>query len=105
MSLETRIRNRLDEALAPLHVQLVNESHNHAVAPGSETHWNLIIVSPKFEGKRLVQRHRAVYGALGDELRGGIHALTMKTLAPDEWAGDGVSNPSPPCMGGSKADG
>jgi BolA protein len=104
MTLETRIRSRLDEALAPLHLQLVNESHNHSVAPGSETHWNLVIVSEAFAGKRLLQRHRAVYGALGTELREGIHALTMKTLAPDEWQGADVANPAPPCMGGSKAD-
>jgi BolA protein len=104
MSLETRIRARLDEALDPLHMQLVNESHNHSVAPGSETHWNLVIVSPAFEGKRLIQRHRAVYGALGEELRSGIHALSMKTLAPGEWRGSDVENPQPACMGGSKAD-
>ena len=40
-----------------------------------------------------------------DELREGIHALTMKTLSPDEWSGAGVENPAPPCLGGSKADG
>ena len=105
MSLETRIHSRLREALAPVHVHLVNESHKHSVAPGSETHWNLVIVSEAFAGKRLIQRHRAVYGALGDEIRDGIHALTMKTLAPDEWSGAVVENPAPPCLGGSKADG
>lgn len=104
MTMEVRIRSRLSEALEPVHVQLVNESHNHRVAPGAETHWNLVIVSEAFTGKRLLQRHRAVYGALGDELRAGIHALTMKTLAPDEWAGSDVANPAPPCLGGSKAD-
>jgi len=101
MSMEIRIRSRLDEALKPVHVQLVNESDNHSVAPGSETHWNLVVVSAAFEGRRLLQRHRAVYAALGDELRAGIHALTMKTLAPDEWDGSGVDNIAPPCLGGS----
>ena len=99
--MEIRIRSRLDEALKPVHVQLVNESDNHSVAPGSETHWNLVVVSAAFEGRRLLQRHRAVYAALGDELRAGIHALTMKTLAPDEWDGSGVDNIAPPCLGGS----
>lgn len=99
--MEMRIRTRLDEALKPVHVQLVNESDNHSVAPGSETHWNLVVVSAVFEGRRLLQRHRAVYAALGDELRAGIHALTMKTLAPDEWDGAGVDNIAPPCLGGS----
>ena len=105
MSLETRIRASLEKSLEPLHVQLVNESHNHSVEPGSETHWNLVVVSDAFEGKRLIHRHRAVYAALGDELRSGIHALTMKTLSPAEWDGGGVDNVAPPCLGGSKAGG
>jgi len=105
MSMEMRIRTRLDEALQPVHVQLVNESGSHSVAPGSETHWNLVVVSAAFEGRRLLHRHRAVYAALGEELRAGIHALTMKALAPDEWDGSAVDNVAPPCLGGSGSGG
>ncbi len=104
--LETRIRQQLADALAPVHLELVNESHMHS-GPATESHFNLVVVSDAFQGKRLVGRHRLVYGALGDQLRAGLHALTMKTLTPAEWqAADGpVANVSPQCRGGSKADG
>ncbi|MEL6348652.1 MAG: BolA family protein [Myxococcota bacterium] len=104
MSMADRIEVSLKNALDPIHVELVNESHQHSVPKNSETHWNLIIVSEAFAGKRLVGRQRAVYKALHVEMNDGIHALTMKTLTPDEWiaAGGDVSNASPPCMGGSK---
>lgn len=89
--------------LAPERLQLVNESHMHS-GPGAETHFNLIIVADAFTGKNPVQRHRQVFGALGEELKGGLHALTMKTLTPAEWeaAGGEVTNPAPRCRGGSK---
>ena len=106
MSMFERIQTQLNRHLAPLHMELVDESSQHNVPAGSESHWKLIIVSAEFQGKRAVQRHRAVYRALGDELRGGIHALTMKTLDPIEWeASNGqASLTSPQCLGGSKHD-
>jgi len=100
------LESKLTAAMAPLHMELVNESHMHSVPAGSESHWNLIIVSERFVGLSRVDRHRAVNAALADELaRGAVHALTMKTLTPDEWraAGGAVSNQPPPCRGGSKA--
>lgn len=51
---------------------------------GDGQHFNAIIVSPAFIGKRLIQRHQLVYAALGDRMREEIHALSMKTLTPDE---------------------
>ncbi|MDP6934342.1 MAG: BolA family protein, partial [Myxococcota bacterium] len=67
------------------------------------THFNLVLVTSAFEGKRQVQRHQVVYRALSDELRSGLHALTMKTLTPTEWQEQGSSpNVSPLCLGGSK---
>ena len=53
---------------------------------GDGQHFEALIVSPLFEGKRLVQRHQLVYAALGDRMRAEIHALSMKTLTPAEWA-------------------
>jgi len=57
---------------------------------GDGRHFEALIVSPLFEGKRLVQRHQLVYQALGDRMREEIHALSMKTLTPDEYAGSKV---------------
>ena len=102
-TMRARIERSLSESLDPVHVQLNDESHKHAAGAGAETHWNLVVVSAAFASQRLVQRHRAVYEALGSELREGIHALTMKTLSPDEWDGGSIANVAPPCGGGSKS--
>lgn len=99
-----RIRGHLGEALSPVHIELVDESHMHS-GPGRETHFNLVVVSEAFAGLPLVRRQRRVYEALAPELATGLHALTMRTLTPAEWlASNGpVANVSPPCLGGSKA--
>ena len=52
--------------------------------PGGETHYRIKIVSASFVGKTRVQRHRAVYDLLDTEIADGVHALALKTLAPDE---------------------
>lgn len=57
----------------------------HLDVEGDGQHFNAVIVSPAFEGKRLVQRHQLVYAALGDRMREEIHALSMKTLTPQEF--------------------
>ena len=49
------------------------------------THFEATIVSPAFEGKRMVQQHQLVYGALGDRMRAEIHALSMQTYTPAQW--------------------
>jgi acid stress-induced BolA-like protein IbaG/YrbA len=59
----------------------------HLEVQGDGRHFNALIVSPAFAGKRLIQRHQIVYAALGDRMREEIHALSMKTLTPDEYQG------------------
>lgn len=49
------------------------------------THFDAVIVSPAFEGKRMLQQHQLVYGALGDRMRAEIHALSMQTYTPAQW--------------------
>ena len=49
-------------------------------------HFNAIIVSAEFRGKNIVRQHQMVYGALGDRMKQEIHALSMKTLTPEQWA-------------------
>jgi acid stress-induced BolA-like protein IbaG/YrbA len=58
---------------------------SHLEVEGDGQHFNAVIVSDAFAGKRLVQRHQLVYAALGDRMREEIHALSMKTLTPEEF--------------------
>jgi BolA protein len=98
------IQTKLTEALAPVHLQVENESHMHSVPPGSETHFKVLVVSGAFEGLGPAERHRKVYEALRDELARGVHALTMRTLTPQQWEAQGAAGfESPACLGGSKS--
>ena len=98
------LNHQLQE-LQPQHMELVNESMNHAgYFDGKESHFKLTIVSEDFEGKRLVGRHQLVY-ALANELltsQGGqIHALAIHAYTPTEWQGQ--SPDSPLCAGRNKS--
>ncbi len=53
---------------------------------GDGHHFEAIIVSPAFEGKSRIQQHQLVYQTLGDRMREEIHALSMKTFTPAQWA-------------------
>ena len=52
---------------------------------GDGAHFEALIVSPAFEGKRLIARHQRVYAALGERMKAEIHALSMRTLTPEEY--------------------
>jgi acid stress-induced BolA-like protein IbaG/YrbA len=58
----------------------------HLHVDGDGRHFEAVIVCADFAGKRPVQRHQMVYRVLGDRMREEIHALSMTTLTPDEWA-------------------
>lgn len=58
---------------------------SHLEVTGDGQHFYATIVSAAFEGKRLIARHQLVYAALGDRMREEIHALSMKTLTPEEF--------------------
>ncbi|MCU0804130.1 MAG: BolA family transcriptional regulator [Burkholderiales bacterium] len=58
----------------------------HCEVAGDGHHFEAVIVSPEFRGKNRVQQHQLVYRALGDRMREEIHALSMQTLTPEEWA-------------------
>jgi len=104
MSVEAAIRTKLAAAFAPAHLEVVNESSNHRVPPGSESHFRVVLVTPAFEGDRLLARHRRVNAALADELAGGVHALALHTYTPAEWQARAGSAPdSPECAGRRKA--
>jgi acid stress-induced BolA-like protein IbaG/YrbA len=59
----------------------------HLEVEGDGQHFSAVIVSPAFAGKSRIQRHQIVYAALGDRMREEIHALSMKTLTPEEYGG------------------
>ncbi|WP_296942758.1 BolA family protein [uncultured Massilia sp.] len=59
----------------------------HLEVEGDGQHFSAVIVSNAFAGKSRIQRHQIVYAALGDRMRAEIHALSMKTLTPEEYQG------------------
>lgn len=60
---------------------------DHLQVEGDGRHWSAVIVSSAFEGKRLIGRHQMVYRTLGQRMQTDeVHALSMKTYTPDEWA-------------------
>ncbi len=62
-------------------------SCEHLHVEGDGRHWYATLVSAEFEGKRLIQRHQRVYATLGDKIKTDeVHALSMKTYTPAEWA-------------------
>jgi BolA protein len=84
----TEIANRLTDALAPSHLEVINDSHHHAGHMGDdgtgESHFTVIVESPKFIGLNRVQRQRLVNQALAELLSSRIHALAIRARAPGE---------------------
>lgn len=104
MTRQDLIAHKLTQALAPIQLDVENESSKHSVPRGSETHFKVTLVSAAFEGLSTVERHRRVHAVLADELRGGVHALTLRLYTPEQWQASGaVPFTSPPCLGGGKA--
>ncbi len=56
---------------------------------GTQDHYEAVVVTQAFEGKSSLERHRLVYQALAEQLRGPIHALALKTYTPTDWAEQG----------------
>jgi BolA protein len=84
----TEMLKRLNSALAPTHIELVDDSEAHrghgGYNPAGESHFSLTIESPAFAGKSRVERQRLVYAALGDLMHARVHALSIKARAPGE---------------------
>jgi BolA protein len=88
MLMVNTIRRKLTERFAPVRLEVEDESHRHigheGARPGGETHFAVTVVSAAFAGQSRVARQRLVYDALAEELATRIHALSLKTLAPEE---------------------
>lgn len=81
------IRDRLNAALDPVTLDIEDDSARHAGHAGAKSgggHFNVYIVSGKFEGMSLIERHRAVYAAMGDAMQSEIHALSIEARTPAE---------------------
>jgi stress-induced morphogen len=102
MRAKERIESKLKAVFQPEHLEVVNESSNHNVPPGSETHFKVVLVAKVFTGKSLIQRHRWVYELLDEEMKSGVHALALQTQTPEEWIAYQSDRRSPPCLGGEK---
>lgn len=105
MTYRDRIERKLTEALAPLRLEIEDQSHKHAghadriaalsrqgagegghapIDGGGETHFKVLVVSAVFAGQNRVARQRLVYDLLKDELAERIHALALTTQTPEE---------------------
>ena len=73
------VKQGIEAGLACEHVEVI----------GDGQHFQAVIVSKEFEGRSRVQRHQLVYAALGERMREEIHALSMKTVTPQEWRAGG----------------
>jgi acid stress-induced BolA-like protein IbaG/YrbA len=72
------LKRIIEQGLPDAHVEVRDYT-------GGGDHFEALVVSQEFEGKTLVQRHQAVYAALGDAMRAQVHALTLKTLTPAQY--------------------
>jgi BolA protein len=95
MTVADTMARKLTERFAPSRLEIVDDSHRHVghaghpggAGQGGETHFSVTLVSVVFAGMGRVARQRLVYETLADELAGGVHALSLITLAPDEGRG------------------
>jgi BolA protein len=86
MSMDDIIKQKIEEALAPESLELVNESYKHKGHAGDdgsgETHYILKVVSKRFDGLSRVERQKLIHEILSEELKNGIHALSMHLITP-----------------------
>eukprot|EP00966_Prymnesium_polylepis_P064789 1502784-Prymnesium_polylepis.1 len=95
---QAQIEHRLVETFAPVHLEVLNESHGRKE---DESHFKVVVVSDAFDGKRLVARHRAVNDALLENGELPFHSLSVAAAkTPAEWGVSSAVPKSPRCMGG-----
>lgn len=103
MTVAESIERKLAAGLNLAHLQVRNESGNHNVPPGSESHFKVVVVTEDFAAERPLARHRRINALLAEELAGPVHALSIHAYTPTEWRRRfGAAPLSPPCLGGGK---
>ncbi|GGF56946.1 protein BolA [Terasakiella brassicae] len=89
MSVAKMMKEKLEREFSPCILELEDESYRHAghagANPEGESHFQLLIVSDKFDGVSRVQRQRMVYDVLAVEMKERVHALVLKTLTQKEY--------------------
>ena len=80
------IRERLNQALAPTHLEIIDDSHKHAghASARGGGHYTVTVVSTRFINHKPIDRHRLVYSAVADLMPAQIHALSITALTPEE---------------------
>ena len=77
-------------SMTPQEIEALIRAHlpdtTATVQSTDNVHFEAVVVSPAFAGKRTLQRHRLIYGALGSSIGGDIHALSIQAYTPDEWS-------------------
>ena len=100
--IKEKIEEKLKTQISSLYVEVINESPNHNVPDGAESHFKVIVVSNDFENMRPVQRHQLIYKALNEEMK-LIHAIAIHPFTKIEWEKNNQSSSdSPDCLGGSE---
>jgi BolA protein len=102
MIVQQTIETKLTDAFAPTHLEVINESGNHSVPAGSETHFKVVMVWDGFEGKSKVMRHRSVNKVLKAELDGPVHALSLQLFTPSQWQENGGTFQASPLCASKK---
>ena len=82
----TQMEEKLLKAFEPVHLQIIDESHKHAghaamrthQSESGETHFKVVVVSDVFDKKMPIERHRAINECLEDEIKNGVHALSIE---------------------------
>jgi BolA family transcriptional regulator, general stress-responsive regulator len=95
MTVTETMRQKLTARFAPTRLEIVDDSERHighaghpgGAGQGGESHFTVTVVSAAFAGLGRIARQRLVYETLADELKAGVHALALTTLAPDEERG------------------
>lgn len=98
-----RINQLLSQALQPIFLEVLDESGQHSVPEGSESHFKVTLVSVNFENESRIARHRRVNHLLASEFEQGLHALSLHLYTPQEWSLHAEKiMASPTCKGGSR---
>ena len=85
MTIQKKIEEKLQAEFSPETLQVINESVNHSVPKGSETHFRVEMVSAQFISLSRVERFQLVHQVLSQELEQAVHALSLKLFTPEEF--------------------